>query len=150
MRNSMRAGPIGSTRTCSRTRQLLLAASTLALLAWTGSAAAVTCYIILDRADQVVYRDANPPLDLSDTGSKERAALRARGMHLLIAEYEQCFSSGYIATATGGGTATVDQIVMSLKPAIDPAVGQAGRPVSGASSGAVDYVVTPQSRAVRR
>jgi hypothetical protein len=149
MRNPLRVSPVCSSRNPSRSVRLLLAASTLAALAWTGSAAAVTCFIIFDRNDQVVYRDANPPVDLSDAGSRERAALRARGMHLLIAEYEQCYSTGYIATATGGGTATVDEIVMMLKPAIDPAVGQAGRPIA-ASSGASDYVVAQPSRAVRR
>ena len=115
----MRRNPI-------RLRQLVAVAA-LSGLVWTGTASAVTCFIIFDRNDNVVYRDANPPVDLSDLGAQQRASLRARGMHLLVAEFDQCFSTGYIATTTGSATASVDEIVMSLRPAIDPSVGQPGR-----------------------
>ena len=39
-----------------------------ALLA-TPDASAVTCYIVLDRNENVVYQDIYPPVDLSDEGA---------------------------------------------------------------------------------
>jgi len=66
----------------------------------------------------VIYRDLVPPFDLGPTQSAERTALRQRGLLLLIAEFEKCYPVGYISAATGGTTATVDEIVMQLKPAI--------------------------------
>lgn len=96
----------------------------MAALCSAQSASAITCYLILDRNDAVVYRDSTPPFDLSETQSPQRAALRQRGHHLMIAEFDNCFSVGYVTTASGGGTVTVDEIVMQLKPAIGTAVGK--------------------------
>ena len=96
----------------------------IAAAVWTGTATAAPCYVIYDRNDAVVYRDLVPPFDLSETNSPARAALRARGQHLLIAEFDDCFAVGYISSRTGGTTATVDEIVARLKPAIDSSVGQ--------------------------
>jgi hypothetical protein len=42
----------------------------------TPDASAVTCYIILDRNENVVYQDIYPPVDLSDEGAAERKAMR--------------------------------------------------------------------------
>ena len=126
----------------------LAAAAALSGLVWAGTASAVTCFIIFDRNDNDVYRDANPPVDLSDLGAQQRAALRARGMHLLMAEFDQCFSTGYIATTTGSATASVDEIVMLLRPAIDPSVGQPGRAAARArsnSDSASNYATSPAS-----
>jgi hypothetical protein len=109
----------------------------LAALGATPSASAITCYLILDRTDTVVYRDSAPPFDLSEAESAQRMALRQRGHHLLIAEFDNCYSVGYVTT-TGGGTASVDEIVMQLKPAIGTTVGKSsyvpgtgGTPITG-------------------
>ncbi len=99
-----------------------IAAAFAAVLA--GTASAAPCYVIYDRNDAVVYRDYVPPFDLSDAGSAQRAALRARGQHLLIADFDDCFAVGYVSSRTGGSTATVEEIVMRLKPAIDSSIGQ--------------------------
>lgn len=96
----------------------------LATLGSVQSASAITCYLILDRNDAVVYRDSTPPFDLTDTQSPQRAALRQRGHHLMIAEFDNCYSVGYVTTSSGGGTVTVDEIVMRLKPAISTTVGK--------------------------
>lgn len=96
----------------------------LAAMGVAQSAAAITCYLILDRNDAVVYRDSTPPFDLSETNSPQRTVLRQRGHHLMIAEFENCYSVGYVTTAAGGGTVTVDEIVMQLKPAIGTTVGK--------------------------
>ena len=39
-------------------------------------AAASNCYIIVDRANEVIYQGTAPPIDLSDEGASERDALR--------------------------------------------------------------------------
>ena len=85
-------------------------------------ALAAPCYVIYDRNDAVVYRDYEPPFDLGDPNAAERAMMRRHGQHLLVAEFERCNPVGYISAATGGTTATVDEIVMQLKPAIGTAV----------------------------
>ena len=106
------------------------------MLAWTfgcavacGAASAgagTTCYVVLDRTDMVIYRDVVPPFDLSDPKSPERTRLRARGEHMLIADFDKCEPAGFISPTTGGTTASVEDIVMQLKPAIAPSVGTMG------------------------
>jgi hypothetical protein len=110
-------------------------------------AAAAPCYVILDRNDVVVYRDIAPPFDLSATGSAERAALRQRGQHLMIAEFDRCYAVGYISS-TGATTATVDEIVMQLRPAIGTSVGVSGNSAMSSPSGtAVRAPSAPAPRA---
>lgn len=88
-----------------------------------GTATASTCYVVLDRDEAVIYRDVVPPFDLSDGKSPERTALRKRGEHLLIADFDKCEPAGFISPTTGGTTASVEDIVTQLKPAIAPSVG---------------------------
>ena len=99
-----------------------------ALLAVAGPAVAAPCFLIIDRNDVILYRDLVPPFDLSTTRSQDRDALRQRGHLLLVAEFEQCNSVGYISATTGRTTATVDEIVMQLKPAIATSVGTPAYP----------------------
>ncbi|MCC6869394.1 MAG: hypothetical protein IT522_11295 [Burkholderiales bacterium] len=94
---------------------LLLAASAAPVLA-------APCYVIYDRNDAVIYRDYQPPFDQSEVNSPERAQLRSRGQQLVVAEFDNCNPVGYISATTGGTAATVDEIVMQLKPAIGTAV----------------------------
>jgi len=79
------------------------------------AAYALTCHIVLDRADTVVYRDTVPPVDLSERGRAARAAMRQRGEFLLMIEADQC--SKFVATtgAAGAGGATVEEIVAGLR-----------------------------------
>jgi hypothetical protein len=99
-----------------------------------GLAMAAPCYVILDRSDAVIYRDTAPPFDLSASNSPERQALRQRGQHLLIAEFDRCDAVGYISPTTGSTAATVDEIVMRLKPTIGSAVGVSSTPVTSTPS----------------
>ena len=99
-----------------------IAAGLIALCA-AGLAMAAPCYIILDRNDAVIYRDTASPIDLSTDNSPERKALRQRGQHLLIAEFDRCDAVGYISPTTGSTQASVDEIVMRLKPTIGSSVG---------------------------
>lgn len=91
-------------------------------------AAAAPCFLIIDSKDVVLYRDLVPPFDLSVPQSPERAALRQRGQILLVAEFENCRPVGFVSTVTGGTSASVDEIVMQLKPAISPSVGTPQNP----------------------
>lgn len=92
----------------------------LAGLCAAGLAMAGPCYIILDKNDVTIYRDTAPPFDLSTSagGAPERALMRQRGELLLIADFDRCDAVGFISPTTGRTTATVDEIVMQLKPAV--------------------------------
>lgn len=101
---------------------------TAAFMTVAGPAVAAPCFLIIDRNDVVIYRDLLPPFDLGPTQSPDRAALRQRGHLLLVAEFDRCNPVGYISATTGRTTATVDEIVMQLKPAISTSVGAPGNP----------------------
>jgi hypothetical protein len=96
-------------------RHPLLSVAILAALSCSATAYALTCHIVFDRADTVVYRDIVPPVDLSDRGRAARTAMRQRGEFLLTIEADQC--SRFVATtgAAGAGGATVDEIVAGLR-----------------------------------
>lgn len=93
-------------------RVVWAAGAALALLA--GSASAITCYTVLDRSDNVVYRGIIPPIDLSDQGQAERDAMRQRGQHLIAMDTDRCLGVEYFTGAAGSSTLTVDQIVGAL------------------------------------
>ena len=84
-------------------------------IALAGPAAAVTCYEILDRSDNVVYRGTIAPVDLSDKGAPEREALRQRGQHLIAMEVERCIGIEYFTGSAGSAGLTVDQIVGGIQ-----------------------------------
>ena len=96
-------------------RHPLLSVAIVAAFSCSATAYALTCHIVLDRADTVVYRDIVPPVDLSDRGRAARTAMRQRGEFLLVIEADQC--SRFVATtgAAGAGGATVDEIVAGLR-----------------------------------
>ncbi|MEP7327782.1 MAG: hypothetical protein ABI777_01125 [Betaproteobacteria bacterium] len=95
-------------------------------------AIAAPCFLVIDRNDVVLYRDTVPPFDLSNDQSAARTALRERGHLLLQADFENCNGVGYISQSTGGTTASVDEIVMQLKPAIATSIGASS---GGATAG---------------
>jgi len=80
-----------------------------------GPAAAVTCYEILDRSDNIVYRGTIAPVDLSDKGAPEREALRQRGQHLIAMEVDRCLGVEYFTGTAGSAQLTVDQIVGGIQ-----------------------------------
>ena len=103
-------------------------------------AAAVNCYEILDRNDNVVYRGTLAPVDLSDKGAAEREALRKRGDHLIAMDVDRCIGVVYFTGTAGSSTLTVDQIVggipmRGLAPSgnITPAAGGVSPAVPGAA-----------------
>src|SRR3954471_3596922 len=99
---------------------------TLLLLTAAMPAAASPCYVIYDRADAVIFRDSVPPFDLSDANAPERAMMRKQGQHMLMAEFDKCDPVGFISPTTGATTATVDEIVSGVQPAVATSVGKSG------------------------
>ncbi len=96
-------------------RHPLLSAAIVAALSCSAPAYALTCHIVLDRGDTVVYRDIVPPVDLSERGRVARAAMRQRGEFLLMMESDQCTRFVAPTGAAGAGGATVDEIVAGLR-----------------------------------
>lgn len=80
-----------------------------------GVAGAMSCYTVLDRNDNVVYRGNLPPIDLSERGNAEREALRNRGQHLIAMEVDRCIGVEYFTGIAGSTTLTVDQIVGGIQ-----------------------------------
>jgi len=113
---------------------LLLGSFAIALA---GPAAAVTCYEILDRSDNVVYRGTIAPVDLSDKGAPEREALRRRGQHLIAMEVERCIGVEYFTGSAGSAALTVDQIVGGIQTMRGSSPGGVAPPASGAASAPV-------------
>ena len=87
------------------------AAAGAAIILVTGAAAARTCYTLLDRNDNVVYRDTFSPVDLSDEGEAARARLRQRGEYLLISEDEQCQQVTFLFGPGGSAALSVDDFL---------------------------------------
>ena len=71
-------------------RPLLLALTVCVAAALAPTASGMTCYLVLDRNDNVIYQDIFPPLDLSDAGDAERKAMRARNEHMIAMETDRC------------------------------------------------------------
>lgn len=115
-----------------RTTLTLAATAFVAGLCAAGDASAVTCYVVLDRTENVLYRDVYPPVDLSEAGRAERDAMRARGEFLLFMESEQCPRLEFFTGAAGTVALRLDQ---TLSPAMEitkepskPAAAPAPRP----------------------
>ena len=117
-------------------RHPLLSVAIVAAFSCSATAYALTCHIVLDRADTVIYRDIVPPVDLSERGRAARTAMRQRGEFLLMIEADQC--SRFVATtgAAGAGGATVDEIVAGLR----------SYQVAGSGAGVMSSGVTSSAR----
>ena len=98
-----------------------------ALLA-TPDASAVTCYIILDRNDNVVYQDIYPPVDLSDEGAAERKAMRARNEHMIAMETDRCAPLEFVPGGAGTGAR------INLENVGDPIQGSGAKPAGNATA----------------
>jgi hypothetical protein len=106
-----------------------LAAFAVASLGNAADSEAVTCYVVMDRTENVLYRDVYPPVDMSDAGRAERDALRRRGEFLFFMESEHCPRLEYFTGAAGTVALRLDQTStpptdaagITPKPAPDPA-----------------------------
>ena len=93
-----------------------------------GGASALTCYTVLDRNDNVVYRDTYPPVDLSDQGQQERDRLRARGEHLIAMESDRCPSIEFFTGSAGSPSLNVDEVVAGMAVRGGSTAGATGAP----------------------
>jgi hypothetical protein len=115
-----------------RPQSLLALALAAAALAAPGAASALTCYVVLDRSDNVVYRDVYPPIDLSDRGKPEREQMRRRGEQLIAMESDRCPALEFFLGNAGTTRLDVDQVVAGMP--VHSSVGAAGGAPSGAAS----------------
>ena len=83
-------------------------------LAAAGPSAALTCYSVLDRSDNVIYRDTFPPVDLSDQGASDRERMRRRGEHLIAMETDRCPTLEFFLGNAGSATLNVDQVIAGM------------------------------------
>ena len=91
-------------------------------------AEALVCNIVLDRNDQVIYRDVTPPLDLSDGGSRARAAMRQRGEYLMVIDTDRC--AQLVPRTDNSSAASVEDIVAGMRPYM----GRGGSQLSGGAA----------------
>ena len=112
-------------------RPLLLALTVCASAALAPTASGMTCYLVLDRNDNVIYQDIFPPLDLSDAGDAERKAMRARNEHMIAMETDRCPRLELVA-GQGAGRINLEQMTEPslIKPSSDadsaPAISRSG------------------------
>jgi hypothetical protein len=108
---------------------LFAAALGLAVGAAALPAKAMICNIVFDRNDQVIYRDVTPPLDLSDGGSRARAAMRQRGEYLMVIDTDRC--AQVVPRTDSSNAASVEDIVAGMRPYMGRGGGQ---PTSGGAA----------------
>lgn len=77
-------------------------------------ASALTCYSVLDRNDNTIYRDTYPPVDLSDQGAAERERMRRRGEHLIAMESDRCPTLQFFLGNAGTANLNVDQVIAGM------------------------------------
>ena len=105
-----------------------------------GAALANNCYFVYDRADNVIYRDQQPPVDMSDRGDASRDAMRQRGEYLMYVDTDACAPIAFITGPGTPGTLSVDQIVDGF-----PAMATAkGVPYGSASPGQGIATIDPR------
>ena len=100
-------------------------AAVLALCA--ADARAITCYVVLDRTDNVVYRDVYPPVDLSESGAAEREAMRRRGEYMLFMEVDTCPRLEFFTGVAGNVGVRLDE-ALAPSPEAKPADAKAAEP----------------------
>jgi hypothetical protein len=76
----------------------------------------LTCFVVLDRTENVIYRDVYPPVDLSEAGRAERDAMRGRGEFMMFMDSEQCPRLEFFTGAAGTVALRLDQ---TLSPAME-------------------------------
>src|SRR5205823_10950660 len=92
--------------------------ATVVVLAACAPAAAINCYMIVDRNNDVIYQDTIAPIDLSDEGAAAREALRRQGQQLIALDVERCPAIDRARVAGKGGPATVEEIVAGMRSAV--------------------------------
>jgi hypothetical protein len=93
-------------------------AAGIVALALAVPAVAAECYVIVDRANEVVYQGLTSPVDLSDAGKAARDAMRARGQQMIAMNTDTCPPIDTARITGNGKPASVEEIVAGMRPAI--------------------------------
>ena len=96
-------------------RLVLLATLAAAAAALAAPARATPCYVVIDRADNVIYQSTKPPVDLSVRGDAARDAMRRRGELMEMFDSQACTERS-ARSVSGKGEASVDEIVAGIRP----------------------------------
>jgi len=96
-------------------RLSIFAAALAAAAVFPGAANAITCYTVLDRSDNTIYQDTQPPVDMSETGAADREAMRARKDFLTVSDTDKCPQVTAPLGATGYRAASVEEIVSGMR-----------------------------------
>jgi hypothetical protein len=104
-------------------------------------AQAITCYTLLDRNDNVVYRDTRSPIDLSDQATPGRASLQKRGEYLMISEAERCPQVAFVFGNAGTTNLSTDEFLNGIQSARSPRPD--AQTASGTRMAPMNPVVTP-------
>lgn len=130
---------------------LFAAALGLAAGAAAVPAEALICNIVFDRNDQVIYRDVTPPLDLSDGGSRARAAMRQRGEYLMVIDTDRC--AQVVPRTDNSSAASVEDIVAGMRPYMGRGGGQltsGGAAAAGTGSTSTVRTAAPAAASTSR
>ncbi len=106
---------------------ILVVLASLAAVASAPSYAYI-CYMVLDKGGSAIYRDQQPPVDMSSAGASARDQMRARGELLIIMDTDKC----QLITPVRAGSAplTADQVLADAPP-MQMSVGNTSSPASG-------------------
>ncbi len=123
-----------------RKRLIMLVGCGTALSLFAFGAQAISCDIVVDRTGTVVYQDVTPPVDMSERGAAARDRMRQRGEQLMIIETEQC---PRLVISTISNSASVEEIVSSMRPYVGANGGMGASARPGASGQIASVPITP-------
>jgi hypothetical protein len=121
--------PVGARETTMTLRAWCIGLATAAAATWAGTAGAVTCYVVMDRNDNVIYQSSVPPVDMSEQGAAARERMRQRGEYLMFGDYESCPGVAFFTGAGGNKALALDEVVNGM-----PARGAARMPAPTAGA----------------
>ena len=116
-----------------RASRLSLAILATAVIAAAAPATASSCYVIVDRANEVTYQGPVPPVDLSDDGLATRNAMRAQGQQLIAMDTENCPPIDRARAGSRSSPASVEEIVAGMRSAVP--YGAAAQPARAETNG---------------
>jgi hypothetical protein len=92
-------------------------------------AQAIVCYVVYNRAENVIYQDTYPPVDMSSAGTAQRDAMRYRGEHLTFGDVNACPTVVFVFGSGGAMELRVDEVVAGM-----PVRSLSGAPPTGVMS----------------
>ena len=105
-----------------------------AIIGAAAPAAAINCYVIVDRSNEVIYQGTTPPIDLSDEAVAQRDALRQRGQQLIAMDSDRCPAIDRMQIGGLGAPASVEEIVAGMR-SVAPSGTTASTPPASSNGG---------------